>query len=39
MLDDGVENGVCAVQGFVLMSTETSGGWPVKAGCDNDGDQ
>jgi hypothetical protein len=38
MLDDGVANGICAVQGFVLMSTGMSGGRPVKAGSDNDGD-
>jgi hypothetical protein len=38
MLDDGVENGICAVQGFVLMTTGMSGWRPAKAGCDNDGD-
>jgi hypothetical protein len=38
MLDDGVVNGICAVQGFVLMSTGMAGRRPAKAGSDNDGD-
>jgi hypothetical protein len=38
MLDDGAKNGVCAVQGFVLMSTGMSGKRPVKAGSEKNGD-